>query len=187
MKRVMIMAFVVCCSVSLIADKNEGALSTVQKGVIEYNGKKLDIVDAIATIDKKTNKLEVFLVPFKLSPDDIKIIKSGDGWKLCFSKKSPDEKSWPSVCPYGRVQIDLSSKHISASSVKFCNFVFWGMKKKNHTANLNRNGREIRKSIQMLTLKKDQLIFKSKSSGTLFDEKYKWNISVTCPLVEIKK
>jgi hypothetical protein len=178
----MLLGLAICFAVQL----NAKAKSTEGMGFITCGKKKLIIIDAAATWNAKKKSMQIYLFPFKLTANDLKDIKSGKAWSVGFGKKSPDKKLWESWCPNAQVAIDFSKSDKSLKSATFCNFMFFGLEKKNYTANLNLNAEEVQKSIQDVIAKNNNLTFKSKGAGELFDGKYTWDLSVSCSIFNIK-
>ena len=182
-KIIMLLGLVICFAIQSNAKEKSGN----GMGFIVCGNKKLIIIDAVATWNAKKKEMQVYFFPFKLTANDFKDIKSGKAWSVGFGKKSPDKKLWESWCPNAQVAIDFSKSDQSLKSATFCNFMFFGLKKKNYTANLNRNGEKVQKSIQEITVKNSSLTFKSKGSGKIFNEKYTWDLSASCPVFDINK
>ena len=185
MKKITILlGLAICFAVQLDAKDNS---TNNGAGFIVCGKKKLVIIDAAATWNAKEKEMKIYFFPFKLTANDLKDIKSGEVWKIRLGKKSPNKKLWESWCPNGELKIDFTKSDRSLKSATFCNFMFFGLKKNNYTANLNRNGKEVQKSIQELNVENNSLSFKSKGSEKLFDDKYTWDLSASCPIFDIRK
>ena len=181
-KIIMLLGLAMCFAIQLNAKEK----SAKEIGFIMCGKKKLTIINAAATWNAKKKEMQVYFFPFKITTNDLKKIKSGNAWSIGFQKKSPNKKLWESWCPNAQLTINFSKSDQSLKSANFCNFMFFGLEKNNYTANLNRNGKEVQKSIQELTVKNNKLIFKSKDSGKLFDGEYTWDLSTSCPVFDIK-
>ena len=160
--------------------------SVNELGFIICGKKKLIILDATATWNAKKKEMQIYLFPFKLTKSDLKDVKLGRAWTVGFKKKSPDKKLWESWCPNAQILINFSKSDPSLKYANFCNFMFFGLEKNNYTANLNRNGKEVQKSIQKIIVKNHNLNFDSKGSGKLFDGQYSWELSASCPIFDIE-
>ena len=183
MKRIIIVLIACFIAQSSVEAESKSKVN----GSITCDNKELTIVDAAAVCNAEEKRIKVYLFPSKLSSKDMKQIKSGQGWKVGFDKKSPDKRLWESWCPNGRIDISFDKEDKDLISANFCNFIFFGMEKNNHTANINRNGPQVQKSIQKLEIKSKHLTLQTRSEGELMGVKYSWKIILTCPVFELKE
>jgi hypothetical protein len=153
------------------------------KGHIAENGRAFHIEDSIATWDAEDEELKVYFYPFKLTAEDIKKVSGGPPSFIAYGKPSPDESKWQ-WCPFGAISIEFGEevKDRKLETITWINYVLYGLTKKNHTMNINRNGKEARDSFDtfVITSTKNGDVLKVSTKGEYAsisgDSKYSWDL-----------
>ncbi len=184
MKKVMICLALLACSVMLL---NASGTSTNEIGFIMCGGKKLTIADAAASWNAETKRLNVYLSPYKIPDEDMRPVKRGAIWAMGSWKESPDKKLWGDDCPSVQITIDFSSEVPSLSTAIFSNYIFFHFDAKFPAINNNKPASHIPKVFQTLTVKDNHLIIRTKGSEDLFDNKYIWDLSISCPIFDVEE
>jgi hypothetical protein len=164
---------VVCLASQLKAED----AATNRMSFVTGGDKTLIIVDAAASWNVKKKEMNVYLSPYKLTAQHLEDVKRGRGHFIGLGSGSDDLLA--------QIKLKFSKSARSLQTATFCNFQYTFFEK-NFTANFNRNGAEVQKSIQKLTVEHNRLVFMSKGSGA-FDEPYTWDLSVSCPILDIEE
>jgi hypothetical protein len=153
------------------------------EGHITENDKTLHVEDSIATLDAEDEELKVYFYPFKLTAEDIKKVSDGPLSFIAYGKPSPDESKWQ-WCPFGAISIKFEEavKDRKLETITWINYILYGLAKKNHTMNINRNGQEARNSFDTFVITStknwDVLELSTKGEYASFsgDSKYSWDL-----------
>ena len=153
------------------------------EGHITENDKTFHIKDSIATWDAEDEELKVYFYPFKLTVEDIKKVSSGPMSFIAYGKPSPDESKWQ-WCPFGAINVKFEEvlKDRKRETITWINYVLYGLTKKNHTMNINRNNQKARDSFDTFVITStksgDVLEVSTKGEHVSFSggSKYSWDL-----------
>ncbi len=153
------------------------------EGYVAENDKILHIKDSIAVWNAEDEELKVYFYPFKLTAEDIKKVSGGHPGFIAYGKPSPDESKWQ-WCPFGAISIKFGEevKDRKLETITWINCILYGLTKKNHTMNINRNGQEARDSFDtfVITSAKNQDVLEVSTKGEYASfsggSKYSWDL-----------
>jgi hypothetical protein len=184
MKKLMMSLTLLAWSVMQV---NASGTSTNDVGFIMCGGKKLIIADAAASWNAKTKELHVYLSPHKFTDEDLRNVKRGGMWAPGSWKESPDKKLWGNDCPSVHISIDVSTEVPSLSKATAAYLTFFKFDSKLPVFINNKSAAEIPKVFQSLTVKDNYLTIRSKGSEEMFDNKYIWDLSISCPILNVEE
>jgi hypothetical protein len=161
--------------------------STNEIGFITCGGKKLIIADAAASWNAKTKELHVYLSPHKFTDEDLRHVKRGGMWAPGSWKESPDKKLWGDNCPSIHISINFSSEVPSLGTATAAYLAYFKFDSNLPLFINNKSAAEIPEVFQSLTVKDNHLVIRSKGSEGMFDNKYIWDLSISCPLFDVEE
>jgi hypothetical protein len=107
------------------------------QGYIQKDGKRMEVRDSFAVLDKQLGKLTIYLLPSRLSVAEKQKIKNGSAIMVLLPKDSPDAGKW-NWYPYAKLELkDARAKFTSANDLYSYYLMAYGINKQNYTDNLN--------------------------------------------------
>lgn len=124
-------------------------------GTINFNGKKLQLKSAVAFWDAQRKRIEIDLLPFEPTPDQIAEIKKyGTSSGVVSKQQSPDSKTW-AWCPHATLHIRFSegSPNINAKTVTNYGLSLFNIVKQNQSENFSISAMAAVQDFKQLTVK----------------------------------
>lgn len=156
-------------------------LGVASQGYIEKAGTRMPVVDSVAVVDERLNRLAIYLLPTRLTADEKRRIGKTNALVVLMNKGSPDRKKW-GWYPYAKLELQYrSSGFDSEDNLYAYALLLQGIRQKNLANTINGHFAD-QERLQGYRFEGDrvQLGFSGHRQGV----ETRWDLEVNAPILE---
>ena len=151
------------------------------QGYIEKAGTRMPVVDSVALVDERLNRLTVYLLPTRLSAEEKRRIGKTNALVVLMNKSSPDRQKW-GWYPYAKLELQYRTSGLdNEDNLYSYALLLQGVRQKNQANTINGHFAD-QERLQGYRFEGDRVLFRF--SGHRKGVKTRWDLDVNVPIIE---
>ncbi|MFO8024919.1 hypothetical protein [Thiohalophilus sp.] len=151
------------------------------QGFVEKAGTRMPVVDSVAVLDERLDKLTIYLLPTRLSADEKRRIARGSALMVLMNKGSPDSSKW-NWYPYATLELQYrGSRYESDQELYGYAVMTHAIVRQNQANTLNGHFAE-EEILQGYRFDGDRIRFRFAGRSDLVETR--WDLDIDAPILD---
>lgn len=151
------------------------------QGFIDKAGARMPVVDSLAVVDERLDKLIIYLLPTRLSDDEKRRIGRGSALMVLMNKGSPDSRKWDGY-PYATLELQYRGAGFASDQDLYSYaLMIQGIHQQNRASTLNGHFAE-QARLQGYRFDGERIRFRFTGRRELVETR--WELDINAPIIE---